>query len=79
MGDWRVLLLSTLAFLTLLAGLLALAIPDSDEGGVILSLDDAHSVRELDGMGFVLVGIGGALAWGAGLLWQRRMIWQERE
>jgi hypothetical protein len=73
MADWRVLLLSAIAFLTLLVGLLVLALPDPYEGGVLYAFDAAHSIRTLDGVGLVLLVVGGVMAWGAGLLWQRRM------
>jgi len=73
MTDRRVLLLSAFAFLIVLFGLLTLALPDSQEGRVLYTLDATHSVRALDGVGLVLVALGGAAAWGAGLLWQRRM------
>jgi hypothetical protein len=73
MTDWRVLVLSALALLTILVGFLALALPDSYEGPVLYSFDAAHSVRTLDGVGLALLAVGGTLAWGAGLLWQWRM------
>ncbi|MBN1956447.1 MAG: hypothetical protein JW900_15560 [Anaerolineae bacterium] len=73
MTDWRVLLLSALAFLALLAGLLVLAMPDSYEGEILYDLSDTHSVRSLDVKGVVLMAAGGVTAWAAGLLWQRRI------
>jgi hypothetical protein len=73
MTDWRVLILSALALLTILAGFLTLALPDSYEGRVLYSFDAAHCVRTLDGVGVALLAVGGILAWEAGLLWQRRM------
>lgn len=74
MGDWRVLLLSGGAFLIILSGFLVLALPDSYEGGTLYVLDVAHSVRTLDGVGVVLLALGGIMAWGAGVLWQQRSV-----
>jgi len=74
MSDRRVVLLSVLALLFLLAGLFALALPDPYEGAVLYRLDSAHSVRMADLMGLGLVAIGGTSAWGAGWLWQRRAL-----
>ena len=71
MRNWRVLLLSAVACLTLLAGLFALALPDPYEGTVLYTLDPAHCVRFLDGMGLLLIALGGVAAWGAGLVWRR--------
>jgi len=73
MTDWRVLLLSALSLLILLAGLIMLALPDTYEGTILYSFDAGHSVRSLDLAGVLLVGLGGAVAWGGGLLWQRRV------
>ncbi|HID88563.1 MAG TPA: hypothetical protein EYH27_03670 [Anaerolineales bacterium] len=69
-----VFLLSALAILLLLAGLVALALPDPYEGRVLYEVDPAHSVRTVDVGGLGLVLVGGVTAWGAGWLWQRRMI-----
>ncbi len=73
MTDWRVLLLSGAAFLILLAGLLALALPDSYEGRVVYTIDATHAIRALDAVGLTLIALGGAMAWGAGMLWRRRV------
>ncbi len=73
MTDRRVLLLSAAALLIVLAGLLVLALPDSYEGGTLYTLDATHSVRALDGVGLILLAMGGTLSWGAGILWQRRV------
>jgi hypothetical protein len=72
MTDWRVLILSALSLLILLAGLIALALPDSYEGNILYAFDDEHSVRRLDLIGLALVAVGGVVAWGGGLLWWRR-------
>ena len=73
MTDWRVLLLSTIAFVTLLAGLLVLALPDPYEGRMLHAFDATHSVRVLDVLGVALLAAGGGIAWGAGLVWRRRI------
>jgi drug/metabolite transporter (DMT)-like permease len=73
MGNSRIILLSILALFLLLAGLVALALPDPYEGQVLYEMDPAHSIRTVDVGGLGLVLIGGLVAWGAGWLWQRRM------
>ncbi len=73
MTDWRVLLISALSFLALLAGLLALAAPDSYEGQVLYTFSEAHSVRLLDIVGVALLVVGSGIAWGAGLVWRRHV------
>ncbi|HEY76949.1 MAG TPA: hypothetical protein G4O00_12400 [Thermoflexia bacterium] len=73
MGNSRIILLSILALFLLLAGLVALALPDPYEGQVLYEMDPAHSIRTVDVGELGLVLIGGLVAWGAGWLWQRRM------
>ncbi len=72
MFHWRVIVMAALALLLLSAGLFALILPDSYEGPELYRLDEQHAVRALDVLGAVLLGLGCALAWGAGALWQRR-------
>jgi drug/metabolite transporter (DMT)-like permease len=73
MLQWRVILLATLAVLLLLGGLVALILPNSQEGPVLYTFDEQHSIRALDILGAVLLVLGCALAWSAGAVWQRRM------
>ncbi|RMF32814.1 MAG: hypothetical protein D6759_07750 [Chloroflexi bacterium] len=65
--------LAILALLTLLLGLLFLALPDAYEGPMLYRINDAHAIRLVDGVGALLLLIGTSLAWTAALLWQR---WQ---
>jgi len=73
MLQWRVILLAALAVLLLLAGLLALILPEPYEGPVLYRFDEQHALRALDVLGLVLLALGCAVAWSAGLVWQRRM------
>jgi drug/metabolite transporter (DMT)-like permease len=73
MLHWRVILLAALAVLLLLAGLSFLILPDPYEGPVFYQFDEQHTVRALDALGTVLLGLGCAVAWSAGALWQRQM------
>lgn len=73
MLQWQVILLAALAVLLLLAGLLALILPDSYEGPEFYRFDEQHAVRALDTLGVLLLALGCAVAWSAGALWQRRM------
>ncbi len=74
MNGWSILLLSTLAFVSLVAGLLVLAVPDSLEGQTLYAIDNQHSVRVLDGVGLALLSVGMLMAWGGGVMWQRRQL-----
>ncbi len=67
-----VVLLATLAVLLLLAGMIALILPDAYEGQEIYRINEMHAIRVLDLVGAALLAIGSAVAWAAGLAWQRR-------
>jgi hypothetical protein len=73
MLQWRVILLAALAVLLLVAGLVALILPDPYEGGVLFTLDAQHTFRTLDGIALGLLVVGCAVAWIAGIVWHRRM------
>jgi drug/metabolite transporter (DMT)-like permease len=73
MLQWRVILLAALAVLLLVAGLVALILPDPYEGGVLYQLDEQHTFRVLDGIALGLLVLGCAMAWSAGIVWHRRM------
>lgn len=73
MFQWRVILLSALAVLLQVAGLLSLALPESYEGPIIYTFNEQHAICALDGLGAILLIVGCLVAWGAGALWQRYM------
>jgi hypothetical protein len=72
MFKWYVIVLAALALLLLVAGLLALILPEDYEGPEIYRIDNMHSIRMLDVLGGLLVIAGCSAAWFAGLIWQRR-------
>jgi len=72
MFKWYVILLATLAVLLLVAGLMALILPEDYEGREIYQIDKMHAVRYLDMLGGLLLLSGSLAAWAAGLLWQRK-------
>jgi len=72
--DWSTRLLTILALLTILTGLVVLGLPDAMEGQEIVRLDTTHSVRVADLVGAILVGVGALLTWATVLTWQRRRI-----
>ena len=71
--QWRVILFAALAVLLLLAGLVALLLPEPYEGPALYQLNEQHTVRVLDVVGVALIVVGCVLAWSAGVMWQRRM------
>jgi hypothetical protein len=73
MFQWRVILLAVLAVLLLLAGLVALILPDPYEGEALYEFDKQHTFRLLDGIALVLLILGCIVAWIAGIVWHRRM------
>ena len=72
--DWGTRLLTILALLTTVAGLVILALPDSMEGEEVIHLNASHGLRVADLIGAVIVGLGAILTWVAVLAWQRRRI-----
>ncbi|MCX7682669.1 MAG: hypothetical protein N2508_12030 [Anaerolineae bacterium] len=73
MLQWRVIVLATLAVLTMLGGLIALILPERYEGPEIYRFDELHAIRALDAVGLFLLAFGSLLAWNAGRVWQNRM------
>lgn len=71
MHKWYVMTLAALAVLLLVAGMVALILPDTYEGREIYRIDKMHSIRILDVAGGLLLVAGCATAWTAGLIWQR--------
>jgi len=73
MFQWRVILLSALAVLLQVAGLVSLVLPDRYEGPLLYAINEQHSICALDGLGALLLLIGCFVAWSAGVVWQRQM------
>ena len=73
MFKWYVIVLATLAVILLVAGLLALIVPEEHEGPEIYRIDKMHAIRLLDLLGGALLIAGCVLAWVAGAVWQRRV------
>lgn len=73
MFKWYVIVLAALAVLLLMAGLLALILPEEFEGEEIYRIDKMHAVRRLDLLGGLLLLVGCLAAWAAGVIWQRKV------
>jgi hypothetical protein len=73
MFKWVVMVLAALGVLLLVAGMLALIVPENYEGAEIYRIDRMHSIRMLDLLGGLLLFVGCSAAWLAGLIWQRRV------
>jgi hypothetical protein len=74
--EWGTRLITVLALLIIITGLVVLALPELMEGGEIVQLDKAHSLRVADLIGAAMVGAGALMTWGTVLAWQRRRIEQ---
>jgi hypothetical protein len=72
--DWGVRLLAILALVSIVAGLVVLALPDAMEGQVIIPVNTTHSLRVADLLGAALVGAGALVTWATLLAWQRKRI-----
>ena len=70
--EWGVRLIAILALVTIIAGLLILALPDAAEGREMIRLDSAHSLRVADLIGAGMVGAGAVVTWATVLAWQRK-------
>jgi hypothetical protein len=71
-NDWQVPALSAAGICFILLGLLALALPGSQEGVLIWRLDGGHSVNWMDLVGVFATGLGVILTWLSGLLWKQQ-------
>jgi uncharacterized protein YjeT (DUF2065 family) len=74
--DWGTRLLAIVALLTILSGLLILALPDTLEGREIIEIDATHSLKVADLVGVALVGVGAVMTWTVVFAWQSRRIQQ---
>ncbi len=71
MFKWYVIVLASMSVLLLIAGMLALILPEDYEGQEIYRIDAMHTIRMVDLLGGLLLVAGCATAWAAGLVWQR--------
>lgn len=71
MHNRRVFALAAIGFLSILGGLLVLALPCPYEGAALYILDSNHSFSQMDLLGLALVALGASAAWEAGARWQR--------
>lgn len=76
MFEWGTRLAAIIALVTILSGLVILALPDTLEGREMIAIDDTHSLNTADLIGAVLVGAGAVMTWAVVLAWQRRRIQQ---
>ena len=74
--EWGARLITVLALLTIIVGLVVLGLPDTMEGREMVRLDAAHSLRVADLIGAGMVGFGALVTWAAVLAWQRKRIQQ---
>ena len=74
--EWGARLITILALVIIVVGLVLLALPELMEGAEIVRWDKTHSLRTADLVGMALVGIGAVMAWTTVLAWQRRRIEQ---
>ena len=72
--DWGTSLITLLALLTIVAGLVILGLPDRMEGPLMIQLDSAHSLSVTDLLGAGLVAIGAFVTWVTVLVWQRKRL-----
>lgn len=70
--EWGARLITILALLTTIGGLVVLGLPDAMEGPEIIRLDATHSLRVADLIGAAMVGVGAIVTWATVLAWQRR-------
>lgn len=74
--DWSVRLITTLALLTIVIGLVVLALPSDMEGEVMIRLDNLTTLSTADLIGTGLAVIGVVATWVTLIFWQRIRIEQ---
>ena len=74
MFNWQVKIIIALALLTVLGGLIMLALPKPQGGPMLVQWAPNHSLYLADLMGVALAAAGILVAWAASLVWQRRRL-----
>jgi len=72
--NWLVVALSAAGVIFILLGLLALALPTSQEGMHVWQLDSQHAIYLMDVAGSFAIGLGLVLTWLGGKLWNRQLM-----
>ncbi|MCJ7548274.1 MAG: hypothetical protein MUQ30_01155 [Anaerolineae bacterium] len=72
--NWLVVALSAAGVIFILLGLLALALPTSQEGIHVWQLDSQHAIYLMDVAGSFAIGLGVVLTWLGGKLWNRQLM-----
>ncbi len=71
--NWLVPLISGMGVILILLGLMALALPEAQEGTYILQLDSEHSFRFMDVVGVLALTLGVILNWLGGMFWKYQL------
>ncbi|HQE92618.1 MAG TPA: hypothetical protein PLH19_11840 [Anaerolineae bacterium] len=71
--NWLILALSGAGVILILLGLVALALPETQEGVYVFQLNSQHSFRLMDVVGVFVLGLGVILNWLGGTLWKYQM------
>ncbi|MBN1261261.1 MAG: hypothetical protein JXB35_11350 [Anaerolineae bacterium] len=71
--DWRVLALSGAGIFFIVLGLIALALPSTQEGELVWLMGPQHALRLMDLAGALAAGFGVVLTWLSGQLWRRQV------
>jgi hypothetical protein len=72
--NWLVVAASAAGVLFIVLGLLALALPTSQEGFNVWQVDHQHAVHLMDLAGTFVIGLGLALTWVSGKLWNHQLL-----
>jgi len=71
--NWLVIALSAAGVLFILAGLMALALPEGYEGLYVWQLNSEHTFHLMDIVGVFALALGVLLNWLGGALWKSQM------
>ncbi|HOT92054.1 MAG TPA: hypothetical protein PLJ78_09900 [Anaerolineae bacterium] len=71
--NWLVPVVSGMGVILILLGLMALALPETQEGAYILQLDSEHSFRLMDIVGVFALTLGVILNWLGGVFWKYQL------
>ena len=71
--DWGIISLSVAGIFFILLGLVALALPDGQEGMIVWQLNPEHALCLMDSAGVFATTLGVSLTWLGGMFWRRQM------